>query len=441
LKWIGLVSLIPIIFLFGVVCFIGYRETIASSELKAKLAEMREAGEPFDDESMAGFFEKTSHKEGTAAWQEILALTQAANSLSSRLPIVGDRELPSDLRPSSEWPDQPRVAEFLQEVRPLIQRIYKADEFPKPVWMPIHFNGFGTLLEEVQESRSIARILYLDAFHALYHKEGDRVLKDIHALRSVAQAFDWDICFVSKMVSMHIRGMHLDAINRSLNMNVWNDEQLTELSNHVNQPYEASKAWKATLAGELGMAYPILNDIRQLRSVEDFESNPLLALPVMPSTKLTVIRAYEDLQHCADAVDARIAEQAKSAEARFFGRNRTISQPNLFIGMFMPAVSAYAEMFDRFETNRRLTYTSLAVKRYQLKNKRWPKSLSELADVGLVSNDWSTTDRQSFGYEPKDEMAYVWSYGNLDKKRVPSERPKPDTADAQGTLEHLVSIR
>ncbi len=441
LKWIGLVSLIPIIFLFGVVCFIGYREAIASSELKAKLAEMRQSGEPLDNESMAKFFEKTSHKEGTAAWKEILTLCQCANSVSHKIPVVGDGIIPPDLRPGNGWPDEPRVAEFLQEVRPLFQRIYKADEFPKPVWMPIHFNGIVTLLEEIQESRSISRILYLDAIHALYHEEGDRALKDIHALRSVAQAFDLDICIVSKMVSMASRGMHLDAINRSMFMNVWNEKQLTALSNHVNQPYEVSKAWKATLAGELGMVYPILNDIRQIKSIDDFGGNPLFKLPAMPSAKLTFLRAYEDMQHCADAGDARIAEQAKSAESRFEDRNRTISQSNLFLGFFMPGVRAYAEVFDRFETNRRLTYTSLAVKRYQLKNKRWPKRLSELADVGLVSNDWSTTDRQSFGYELKDEMAFVWSHGNLDKKRVPIERPKLDNEDAQGTMEHLVSIR
>ncbi|HUP79624.1 MAG TPA: hypothetical protein VM260_13820, partial [Pirellula sp.] len=425
-----------------VVCFFGYRETIASGELKAKLDEMRQAGEPFDDESMAKFFEKTSHKEGTAAWTEILTLSQYANSLSHKLPIVGDGVIPSDLRPSSDWPEEPRVAEFLQEVRPLVKRIYKADAFPKPVWMPIHFDGFNTLIEESQSSRSIGRIVYLDAIHALYHKDGDRALKDIYALRSVAQAFDWDFCMVTRMVSMAIRGMHSEIINRSLSMDVWNDEQLTALSNEVNQPYEVSKAWKATLAGELGMAYPELNDPRQLGNVENSGvSATLFAFPVMPSTRLTVLRAYEDLQHIADAGDTGLLEQAKSVESRFNDRNRTISQSNLFLGLMMPAVSAYADIFDSFETKRRLTYSSLSVKRFQVKNKRWPKSLSELADVGLVVIDWSTTDRQSFGYELNDDVTYVWSYGNLDKKRVPSERPKPDNSDAPGSMENLVSIR
>lgn len=445
LKWIGLVSLIPIVLLIvlliAIVGFIGYQETIASGELKAKLEELRQAGEPIDDESMATYFEKISNKEGTAAWTEILTLSRAANSFSDKLPVVGVGNLPSDLRPGSEWPDEPRVAEFLQEVRPVIQRIFKADEFPKPVWMPIQFNGFATLLEEIQESRTVARILYLDAFHALYHSDSDRALQDIHALLSVAEAFDWNFCIVTKYQSSAIHGIHRDIINRSLAMDVWNDEQLAALSNYNNLSHEVSKAWRATLAGERGMAYPVLSDMRKLGSTENLGIHPsLLGLPVMPSTKLTVLRAYENLQHCADAGDVGLVEQAKAAEARFF-TNPPLSQASIFLRLLIPGVSSYAEMFDRFETNRRLTYASVAVKRYQVKNKRWPKSLSELSDIGLMANDWTTTNRQPFGYEVKEDMAYVWAYGNLDKKTVPKERPKLDPADTDGYLEHLVSIR
>ena len=311
LKWIGLVSLIPIVLLIAIVGFIGYRETIASGELKAKLEELRQAGEPIDDESMATYFEKISNKEGTAAWTEILTLSRAAISFSDKLPVVGVRNLPTDLRPGSEWPDEPRVAEFLQEVRPVIQRIFKADEFPQPVWMPIQFNGFRTLLPEIQESRTVARILYLDAIHALYHSDDDRALQDIHALRSVAQAFDWDAFIVAKLVSIAIHGMHRELINRSLSMDVWNHEQLTTLSNQVIHPYDASKAWRASLGGERGMYYPVLNDIRHFRGIEGFDSNPLLALPVMPSTKLTILRAYEEWQHCADAGDVGLVSRPR----------------------------------------------------------------------------------------------------------------------------------
>ncbi len=443
LKWIGMVSLIPAAILIVFVGIIGYRETIASGELKAKIDELRRDGEPFDNDSMAKYFEKNAHKEGTAAWSEILALTQAANTISDNLPSVGTGTLPNDLRPGSDWPDEPRVAEFLHEIRPLIQRIAKADEFPKPVWMPIRFNGFITLLEEAQLSRSIARIVYLDAIHALYHKDDNRAYQSIHSLRTVAEAFDWDFCMVSNLVSMAIRGVHLDAIRLSLSMDVWNEKQLEDLSDEVKQAYDLAKTWKATMAGERGFAYPVLDNPRMLQDGHNTSFNPLLWLPVTPRTRLAVLQAYEDFQLCADAGDAGIAARAKVAEAKAF-ESRSLNLSSFFLGMMLPAITAYAEAFDRYETGRRLTFTAIAVKRFQKKNQRWPKSLSELTDIGLVATNWTTTDGQMLGYEVGEEEAYLWSYGSYgssDKKFVPRERPRPEPEDVNGAYPNLVSIR
>ena len=443
LKWIGLVSLIPAAILIVFVGVIGYRETIASGEVKAKIAEMRRDGEPFDNDSMAKYFEKNAHKEGTAAWSEILALSQAADAISDNLPMVGSGTLLSDLRPGSDWPDEPRVAEFLHEVRPLIDRIAKADEFPRPVWMPIRFNGINTLLQESQESRSVARILYLDAIHALYHKDDKRAYQAIHSLRTVAEAFDWDFCMVTNLVSLHIRSMHREAIDRSLEMDVWNEKQLDDLSDQVKQPYDVAKTWKATIAGERGLAYPILDNPRLLQDVHNAPTNPLLWLPVTPSTRLAVLQAYEDFQHCADAGDAGIAAQAKVAVAKYFER-RSLGLSSFFLGMMLPDITSYAEAFDRDETRRRLTYAAIAIKRFQKKNQRWPTSLSELSGIGLVATNWTTADGQTFGYEVGEGTAYVWSYGSYgssDKKIVPKERPLPEPDAVNEALPNLVSIR
>ena len=440
LKWIGVVSLIPAAILIVFVGVIGYRETIASGELKAKIAELRRDGEPFDNDSMAKYFEKNTHKEGTAAWSEILALTQAANAISDNLPCVGTGTLPSDLRPGSDWPDEPRVAEFLHEVRPLIQRIAKADEFPKPVWMPIRFNGIGTLLPESQESRSVARIVYLEAIHALYHKDGDRATRAIQSLRVVAEAFDWDFCMVSKLISLHIRSMHKEAIHLSLSMDVWDQDQLDALSNQVKQPYDVAKTWKATMAGERGWAYPILDNPRILNDNMNSPHNPLLSLPVTPSTRLAVLRAYEDFQHCSDAGDTEIAARAKVAEERYFV-NPSLSLSSFFESTMLPGISAYAETFDRDEIARRLAYSAIAIKLFQKKNQRWPKSLSELSGVGIISTDWTTTDGQSFGYEVGEGTAYLWSYGTSDKKIVPKSRPSREPVAGYEAIPNLVSIR
>ncbi len=445
LKWIGLVSLLPVLVLFVFIAFIAYRESVASSDLKQKLADMRQAGEPYDNESMARFFEKISHKEGTAAWSEVLALSKASLATlppSIDLPILSARILPFDLKPGSEWPDEPRVAEYLLEIRPVIKRIQMADAFPKPVWMPIEFDGFMTLLEPIQESTNLARILELDAVHALYRKEGERALKDIVALGSVAEAFDWRFCIVANLVSTRIDGIQQGTINRSLDMDVWNEQQLLTLSAQIDQPYEVTKAWNAAYSGERGMAYSSIDNLQSMSSPE-FRDNPFLRLPVLPSTKLAVLRAYEAWQHCADVGESGLCERAYQVQQTMIA-DGAFSISQMYLLTLMPATQAYAGAYNEKEIYRRLTYTSLAVKRFQLKNKRWPKSLSELSDVGLLRDDWTTTKHQPFGYEVEGDGAYVWSFqptSEFNEKGVSATRPiaTPDTVES--ITSYCVTIR
>ena len=434
LKWVGIISLVPLAIAVLFLCYFGYQESIAWGELKQKIAELRQAGEPLDDESMARHFEATTHKEGTKAWTEIIGLCQAANNTASDLPIVGNGKLPLLLTPGSEWADEPRVSEYLVEIKPLLKRIQQTESFPKPVWMPIQFDGLQTLLPQIQESRNVARILDLDATHALYHKDGERALKDITAIQTVSESFNWRFCLVTNLVSIAITGVQRDVIQRSLAMNVWNDEQLKSLSEQVKQKYDVSRAWSSTIAGERAMIYIALNDRVSLKRYVDSTTipTPIALLPIVPSTRLEILQAYGDWEHLADAGEVGLSERAASSEKHQFAKH--ISLTNVYLGIFMPAISAYTGAFDRLETSRRLTLTSIAIKRYQLKNLRWPKSLSELTDVGLILDDWTTTDKQKFGYEVDGEFACVWS-NDYRNKQVPKLRPAPiDTDQLGGSL-------
>ena len=436
-KWIATICLIPMV-LFGLfLCYLAYRETMAYRELNDKLVAIRQAGEPIDDESMAKHYEKTTHKEGTEAWTEALELVRSTNAIAGRLPVVGEGNLPRDFGPGVEWPDEPRVAEFLREVRPLLNKIYIADAFPKPVWMPIAFDGYFTSQEVLQSTRSLARILELDTSHALFHKEGERALKDIRSLQSVARAFDSEISMVTKMITTAIQSMHKDSINRSLAMAVWNDEQLAELSEQARQPYDVPKAWKSSFVGERALALTAVRDSRSLaRSIGDY-NNPLYRLPILPSGKLSFLRAFDAALDVSSASTSELVGRAKVAEQTLLQRTSV----DFLTGPFFPAVVSFAEMFDRDEVFRRLTVTSLGVKRFQLLNKRFPKNLPELANLGLMDRDWTTTNRDVFGYEVENEIAYVWTYGTADKKTIPRSRPILTPDMDPGSLWNVVTIR
>jgi len=418
-----------------------YRETVASSDLKRKLDELRQAGQPFDNDSLALYFEKLSHKEGTAAWSEILTLSRAsrAGTGANDLPIVGTGKYPHELQPGSAWPDEPRVAEYLEQVRPIIKRVQLADSFPKPVWMPVRFDGLSTLLEETQESRLAVRILELDCAYALYHNESERALKDIDAMRSVADAFNWPFCMSTQWIAIASLGIQRASIDRSLDMNVWNEEQLTKLSAQVDKPYDIAQAWRAGYAGELAMVNASLDNLSESLPRESM-GNQLLQLPIMPSTRLEILRVYETWQRLSDDGGEGLAERANANLATQFATQR-YSLTNMYLSFFLLNSTQIIFNFDGLEMGRRLTHTSLAVKRFQVKNNRWPKNLSELSDVGLVQKDWRATKKESFGYAVEGDRAFVWSYEPVKGSGVATKRPafQPDTG--VGIMSLLVSIR
>ena len=440
-KWIGLVSLVPMGVLIIFMAFVVYREIVASSEVKRKLDAITQAGDPIDNVSMAEFFERNTHKAGTDAWSEVLDLSQASSNLtvSSDLPSVGTGKFPHDLHPGSDWTDESRVSEYLNEVRPILKRIHLASEFPKPVWLPLHFDGYLTLLQPIQESRQLVRILELDMVYALYHKEPERALKDIVAMRSVADTFDWPWFFVAQYVSLSIHGFQWQSINRSLDWDVWNEEQLATLSGQVSTPVDTVKAWNAGFAGQVAMFNASVENIAKVLPSE-MKDNPLWKLPIMPSTRLELLQAHEVLQRCIDQGEDRLVERSEATIKAQTDRNR-ISLTSVYLGVFMPADAMVAKTFDRQETSRRLTLTSLAVKRFQLKNKRWPKSLSELSDIGLVDKDWSTTKRAPFGYAVDGDKAFVWSYEPFKGTVVSNTRPNIDSDGEFDTTSFVVSIR
>ena len=186
--------------------------------MAAEIARLQAAGEPVDNETLARWFQAGSSQEGTAAWREILVAVEQVSSgeTVSSFPIMGMGKLPENLVPGGDWPDEPRIAEFLREVRPLITQIEQAGRYPTPVWQPMAFQGFSTPLPEIQASRRISGLLQLEVRHALYHRDTERALRGLAAMQATAAAFDWDFCMVVDLVGMALRGIHRDAIRQSL---------------------------------------------------------------------------------------------------------------------------------------------------------------------------------------------------------------------------------
>ena len=294
------------------------------------------------------------------------------------------------------------VDSFLSEARPLLELIHDAEKYPTPVWQPLEFQGFGTQLTELQDSRQIARLLQLDFEHAIVGDDRERAMRDLQAMQNTADAFDWDLFLVGELVNVALRSMRYTAIQRSLYADVWTAEDLQQLISELQNPLPLAQSWQRSIESEKAMA---------MTYTEGYLFSP--------SSRLRAFEIYAQMEALSNSPPGRFALPARELEQQF----RANSDGDMLADMILPAVAAYAAAFDRLERTRRLVLTSLAVKLFQLTHDRWPNSLHELTQVGLESQDWTLPGIGALGYEIQadDQTACVWGVNETDYRLLETQ--------------------
>lgn len=430
--WLGLLALPLGIFLLALIG-VGIRECQASRRLEDELARIRAAGLPTDDATMSQWFQQATHTEGTAAWGELLRLAGGAalpSAAFEALPYIGNAEPPTVIEPGGEWPEEPLVAEYLGWMRPAIEQLHDAREYPSPVWQPIAFQGFKTLLEELQESRSLVRLMQVEVEHALHQGESERALRGLNSMRGVAEAFDWDICLVADLIYRALVGVHQSMILRSLACDLWTEEHLDQLLEQLGPPIEANGKWQRVFAGERAMTASALMDPESQLDLGN-SGYPLWILVKLPSQREAWIRAYDAMLTLGEGPLDGLLDRAQALETSWQrnGPRSFFDITRVQVSLLFPAVPSYASAFVRSENGRRLARTALAIKKYQLRNGTWPTDLQQLEQVGLKASDWRIVSGEPLGYKVDGQVAYVWGTDWQEPQQGSAIRAQPPNLD------------
>jgi hypothetical protein len=445
-RWLLLLVSLPIVLGATAVGGLVLGEYRSAREVSAEIARLRAAGEPVDSETQARWFHASSSREGTTAWREILVAVEQVSSgdTGNSFPILGTGKLPENLAPGGDWPDEPRIAEFLREVRPLIGQIEQASRHPNPVWQPIAFSGFSTPLPEIQASRAVIRLLQLEVQHALYHRDAERALRGLAAMRTTAAAFDWDFCAVADLVGIALRGIHRDAIRQSLAETNWEPAQLDQLLAQVEYRRDVAARWHRVFAGERALVLTCLQlsreDLERMLSQENVGYPAALSL--IPSGTKKYLDCMAAIQQLGAEGVLGMATRAEELEKELYPPDVPRLRGTLASLFLAPAIDM-AAAYERDELACRLTRTALGVKRYRLSEGRWPVRLSDLAAVGLEPMDWTALQAGPFGYKIAGEEAVVWAYDAHDSgspSRIRSEPPGKKDVSHAGLLWHVTRI-
>jgi hypothetical protein len=382
IGWIAGLAVIPIALLLAGVLYSIRTEQAAAAEL-GRITQYGGSADAW----AAKRFRSSTHTEGTAAWSKISMLAGAASELGSVVPLVGKVEFPEDFDPTAEWREEPAIAAYLAEMQPVLELIHASKDVPKPVWQPVHFSGVGTLLPHLQNSRQVMRVLQLEALHAMHKREPERVLAALESMQATADVYDWHLYLVGEFVHIALKGMLAYTLEDALQVDMWTPEQLDTLATYVADPSDIAESWEKSFLFEETMA-------------AEFQT----ALPMISSKdRLAMLKKYRQIESLGKLPVGQLSTAAQRLQEE-------MTASSYLEGQLLPAVAQCAAAWERMEYQRRLTKTSIAVKRYEMKHGSWPTQLEDLTDVGLTSEDWSIPKLGKFGYEVFEDSVVVFNF-------------------------------
>lgn len=440
-RWLFWGVLLPIILLFAVITSQGIRQWQAANRFEAEIAQIRASNLPIDNASMARWFREMTRTEGASAWGEVLlALETAIAPIDNpeRMPFVGTGDPIAVPDPDRQWPEEKQVGEYLRWIGPTIEKIHQAVELPKPVWLPIEFRGFQTPLAELQSSRSVTRHLQLEVEHALYQKESERALRGITSLRGVADAFDWQICLVGDLVHRTHAIAYLATIRRSMAYGLWGEAEIDRIDSQLapRDPFQITERWRRVFIGERAMLLSSLNDAAMTDYNADEFGAAAMKVAGLPTVKVGLLEKYFLMLRIADGPLAGLPDRANELELWLTQKGSAFDLTTRWTSMWLPAIRAYSQSVIREEDDRRVTRTSLAVKKYQLREGNWPQDLAALDGIGLPASERVTVGGKPLGYQVDGDAAWVWGPDTSSRAARPEVLPeRPDPAD-ESTRDH-----
>ncbi len=433
-TWLAITLTVLVGSLAGVVG----REVIAKSELNQQLSELKSKGVPVDNSTMESYFVSTTSTENAVEWSELSGVFASSwtGSLGADLPYVGNKSTPVKALRGEEWADAVKAEEFLKELTPWIERLHQvAEKTKRPVWQPIHFNGWSTLLGPVQESRSFGRVLSLDFDYALYAKDRQRAVRDLKTLHATAAAYHWDAFVISELIyEAHVHMLY-QAIFRSMRSSIWNAEDLQELKSLVGERQDFEGRWTSLQQNEMAMSLAGLDsDDVALTGMPE----PMWWFAKLPSSKLRFVNESLEYRDVGSGGLLGIATAKQPEEMSKYGM---LSQ------VLSSSRAALARAMLNLEESRRLAHTAIAIKQYKLSHGSFPQSLELLqkeAQLGLAASCIKGVDQSPFGYRQEGDTAWVWNTRTAGSEFTPisKELPEhdPNTGEARGTYGLVVII-
>lgn len=337
-------------------------------EYNSQLADMRSKGLPTNASEVNEYYKvPTDATDSTAQWLVAISEVRAAE-ISRRgqaLQIVGSdqTEIPN---PGEPWEKLEASRNFLNEVPVAMVAIRTAAETGGKVRFPTDFAlGVNAPLTEIQDSRTIARLLLLDAHVAAHDRNIEQAVDDVRAIFSLSNSQSTAACNIAWLVRVALHATACQATSSLLTRESLSEQDLLSLQN-VAGSADFRGELRFALGGECGLT---------LSAVDNFSffgfrlSNKQLILQDFGDLRAALSEPWPEVLILHDEISKR--HQLKNSSTL----TKLTSLPFL---QLMTGVQQMGNAGVRAEARQNCTVVALAAMRYRLQHGQFPDSMADL---------------------------------------------------------------
>ncbi|GAB5403535.1 MAG: hypothetical protein Aurels2KO_17660 [Aureliella sp.] len=396
---------IPLLAVLAGIAWLGVYEIRAGRDYQDKIAALKEAGRPVSNADLSRLYDERTSTENSKLWHDTIYLLNVPNheNETSKLPYVDIEPKTVVIDLSEPWEFEQQAGELLEKHQPAIDQLHTlTSNRSGPVWFPLNFEGFNTVLSHISGILSAAEVLQLETEYALRTNDAQRAARAIGDIFAIADSIDLTFG-MSLSYQNSIRSGGYAMIRRSLSAGQWTPEQIDTLAKLTREPAELRQIWPAILDNEIAAVIATLEG--PVQSFIQLQAS-------LPSSKATMLQSLEQLRevNTSDLLSFRnettaILDTAASPIIEMLGING-------FSHFISAALLA--------ENDRRLTQAAVEVKRYHAREGSWPDTLADISAGNITS-----IDHQSFGYEVDSGVAYLWKHRTPDGNDIAQQFPFP----------------
>jgi len=428
----------PILFALVVALTWYAREAAAKSRLTDRTAKLRAQGDPVDNATMQIYYTDRTDATKTDAWLAILEFLKSPEfnesvTASPRLPYLGIAVDYQDVPLEGEWDDEGSVRDFLMQWKMLhadITQLARNSANQKPVRFPMVFDGFKTLLPQVQEKRTIARLLSLYGSVALRDRDSAAVRLAIESILGTNQIVAGESYMVAQLVSAAVDSHAIMLLQQAIERDALSTTDLELLLPKVLAATAISDDWVSMLAGEIGSALPGFRN----PSDAGFDTPFARSRYVDANHYLDVIQSFQQLDRSDLDEFRKQLKKCESAASDRMNSGWLAKMDSILTAQAMPSVTLVGEVFVRRAMAHRMASLGIGLRLYEDRHGELPKSLDELTELSLELEQLMPPGGQPFGYRVDGTAATIWGFNLRTSESVASDPPvtskdQPDASE------------